>query len=154
MAMSSGLESLHRVLKDEKRRKILTLLNEKDSLSYTDLMNALGIGSTGKLNYHLKVLNELVTKREDGSYVLTDKGKLAIHLLREFGERKSQAQKEAPLPRGYMIVVSLFSVSVVAAAFGLFLFGQIVLSEFVGYLVSAVWRLFFWLPPRRRGPNV
>lgn len=58
--MSSGLESLHKVLKDEKRRKIITLLNEKEA-SYTELMNMLEIiSSTGKLNYHLKVLNELI----------------------------------------------------------------------------------------------
>jgi predicted transcriptional regulator len=79
--MPSGLESLHKILKDEKRRKIIRLLNEKGSQGYTELLNALGIDSTGKLNYHLKILNELITKREDGQYVLTDKGKLAFNLL-------------------------------------------------------------------------
>lgn len=141
--MPSGLESLHKILKDEKRRKIIALLNEKGSLSYTDLMNALGIASTGKLNYHLKILNELIMKREDGQYVLTDKGKLAVKLLAEFGERKSQAQTEAPFPRGYMIVVSLFSVAIIGVDFGLFLFGSITVSQFAEYLLASVLAVVF-----------
>jgi DNA-binding transcriptional ArsR family regulator len=55
-----------KVLKDETRRKIVLLLNEKGSLSYTDLMKALEIDNTGRMNYHLKVLGGLVMKREDG----------------------------------------------------------------------------------------
>ena len=136
--MSFGLESLHKVLKDEKRRKIITLLNEKESLSYTELMNMLEISSTGKLNYHLKILNELITKKEDGLYVLTEKGKLAVHLLQEFGERKSQSQIEAPLSRGYFIVVSLFSSAMVGLNFALYLLGLVTFDRFVLYTVMAV----------------
>jgi F0F1-type ATP synthase assembly protein I len=136
--MSSGLESLHKVLKDEKRRKIITLLNEKESLSYTELMNMLEISSTGKLNYHLKILNELIIKKEDGLYVLTEKGKLAVHLLQEFGERKSQSQIEAPFSRGYFIVVSLFSSVMVGLSFGLYLLGLVTFDRFVLYTVMTV----------------
>ena len=63
--MNSGFASLHKVLKDETRRKIVLLLNEKGSLSYTDLMKALEIDNTGRMNYHLKILNDLVLKRDD-----------------------------------------------------------------------------------------
>jgi predicted transcriptional regulator len=73
--MNSGLASLHKVLKDETRRKIVLLLNEKGSLSYTDLMKTLEIDNTGRVNYHLKVLDGLVTKREDGRYALTEKAR-------------------------------------------------------------------------------
>ena len=38
------------------------MLNEKGSLSYSDLMDSLGIVSTGTLNYHLKVLDDLMAK--------------------------------------------------------------------------------------------
>ena len=72
--MDSGLASLHKILKDETRRKIILLLNEKDSLSYTDLMDTLEIVSTGMLNYHLKVLGDLLIKNESGQYTLTEKG--------------------------------------------------------------------------------
>jgi hypothetical protein len=84
--MGSGIASLHKVLKDETRRRIILLLQEKGSLSYVDLMKALGITNTGKMNYHLKVLGDLLAKKEDGQYVLTEKGTLASRLLLEFPE--------------------------------------------------------------------
>ncbi len=107
-AMSSGLESLHKVLKDEKRRKIVTLLNEKGSLSYTDFMNSLGIDSTGKLNYHLKILNELITKREDGLYILTDKGKLAVRLVQELGKEKAKPKSKLHFREATILLSACF----------------------------------------------
>ncbi len=82
--MSSGIASLHKVLKDDTRQKIILLLNEKGSLGYTELLDATETGSTGLLNYHLKVLGDLLIKDESGQYVLTEKGKLASRLLLEF----------------------------------------------------------------------
>ena len=84
--MDSGIGSLHKILKNETRRKIIILLNEKGELSYTDLMETLGFVTTGRLNYHLKVLGELLSKNEIGQYSLTEKGKLASKLLLEFPE--------------------------------------------------------------------
>jgi hypothetical protein len=55
--MSSGLASLHKILKDETRSKAILLLNEKEAMSYTDLMDELGIVSTGLLNYHLNLIH-------------------------------------------------------------------------------------------------
>jgi predicted transcriptional regulator len=140
--MDSGLQSLHKALKDEKRRKILNLLNE-GNLSYTNLINALNISNTGKLNYHLKVLGDLVAKNENGLYALTDKGKFAVTLITEVKEKKSQAQAEAPFPRGYLVLASLFSVAVVAVDFGLFLSGQIGAAQFSGYLLTAALAFVF-----------
>ncbi|MBN1244105.1 helix-turn-helix transcriptional regulator [Candidatus Bathyarchaeota archaeon] len=91
--MSSGIASLHKILKDETRRKIVLLLNDKGSLSYTELMDTLGIVSTGLLNYHLKVLGDLLMKNEVGQYMLTEKGKLASRLLLEFPEESGQRGK-------------------------------------------------------------
>jgi len=89
-SMNDGLASLHKILKDGTRRKIILLLNEKGSLNYTDLMNMLEIDNTGRVNYHLKILSGLITKREDGQYALTEKGKLASRLLLEFPEDTGQ----------------------------------------------------------------
>ena len=93
--MGSGLDSLHKILKDETRRKIVLLLNEKDALSHTDLMEELGFLTTGLLNYHLKQLDGLLTKDVDGKYTLTEKGKRATRLLTEFPEqnRKQMGMK-------------------------------------------------------------
>ena len=58
-------------------------------MSYTDLMERSGALSTGLFNYHLKVLNDLIKKKEDGQYTLSDKGQLAFSLLNAFpGENK------------------------------------------------------------------
>src|SRR3972149_7649307 len=94
--MTSGIASLHKILKDETRRQILLLLNEKGSLSYTDLMDTLGIVSTGTLNYHLKVLGDLLTRNEAGQYMLTEKGKLASRILLEFLETSPNGRQSKP----------------------------------------------------------
>lgn len=88
--MNSGIDSFHKILKDEHRRKIILLLHENESLSYMDMMNALGLTSTGKMNYHLKILGNLLSKNENGHYMLTEKGNIASRLLLEFPEENRQ----------------------------------------------------------------
>jgi DNA-binding transcriptional ArsR family regulator len=73
--------SLHKILSDTTRRSILELLAEKELLSYTDIMTLLQITNTGRLNYHLKVLGNLLSKDDSGRYYLTDEGKQAANLL-------------------------------------------------------------------------
>jgi hypothetical protein len=97
--MSSGFHALHKVLKDETRRRIILLLNERGNLSYTLLLNLLELHSTGRLNYHLKALGELVQKGDDGSYSLTEKGKLASRLLREFPESENPGRTKILKPK-------------------------------------------------------
>jgi len=62
--MDMDLASLHKILKDPIRRKIVIHLGN-GSLAYMELMNLLEIANTGKLNYHLKVLGNLVEKGDD-----------------------------------------------------------------------------------------
>jgi hypothetical protein len=79
--LSVDLSRLHGVLKDKTRVKILELLNQRGSLGYVELQNLLEISSTGKLNYHLKVLGDLLVKDEpSGRYSLSEKGKVAVEL--------------------------------------------------------------------------
>ncbi|MEM2936348.1 MAG: winged helix-turn-helix domain-containing protein [Candidatus Bathyarchaeia archaeon] len=85
--------ALYKVLKDDTRRRILLLLHERGSLAYTDLMNFLEITNTGKMNYHLKVLGDLISKGEDGKYSLTEKGLLAAQLLLKFPEKTVTPRK-------------------------------------------------------------
>jgi predicted transcriptional regulator len=99
--MSEGIASLHKVLKDETRRKIILLLSDKGSLSYVDLMKELHITSTGKINYHLKILSDLLAKNEAGQYTLTEKGKLASRLLLEFPEEKRMGKPKWWRPSGW-----------------------------------------------------
>lgn len=87
--------SLHRILSDTTRRSILELLSEKDALGYTEMMTALGVTNTGRLNYHLKALGDLVSKDEEGRYRLTERGRLAVNLFKTFPER-TPAERRRP----------------------------------------------------------
>lgn len=50
-------------------------------MSYVDIRQALGEMNTGQLNYHLKVLDDLISKdTETGRYTLTDKGASALRM--------------------------------------------------------------------------
>ena len=91
--MSSGIASLNKILKDETRTKIVLLLNEKGSLSCTELMEKLGFVTTGLFNYHLKILGDLLVKNETGQYMLSEKGKLTAKLLMEFPDVQQSGLK-------------------------------------------------------------
>ncbi len=91
--MSIGISGLHKILKDETRRKIILLLNDKGNLTYTELLQATEAGSTGRFNYHLKILGDLVAKNETGQYLLSEKGKVAVKLIAEFPEDINQAAR-------------------------------------------------------------
>lgn len=139
--MSQGIASLHKILKDKTRQKVLLLLQKRESVSYTDIMTAVRIGSTGKLNYHLKVLNGLIAKNTEGLYSLTEKGKLSIRLLEEFCQKK-QSELEG-FPKGYFIVVGLFEVFLLATVFGLYVARAITLERFALYIATSVLGIVF-----------
>lgn len=88
--MSVDFESLSDVLKHHVRRKIILTLFEKGNLSYVDLMNLVGVSNTGKFNYHLKILGDLIEKNQNGRYALTEKGQMSAQLLQKFPEKKPQ----------------------------------------------------------------
>jgi F0F1-type ATP synthase assembly protein I len=118
--MTSGIASLYKILKDDNRQKIIVLINENGSLSYTDLIKKLDTVSTGLLNYHLKILGDLLSKNEEGQYTLSEKGRLASKLLEEFPEQenlsaKRKRQKRLWLALGlsqavfFIVVLALYS---------------------------------------------
>ena len=43
-----------------------------------------GVSNTGKFNYHLNILGDLIEKDENGRYCLSDKGRFAVQFLRRF----------------------------------------------------------------------
>jgi DNA-binding transcriptional ArsR family regulator len=87
LVMSSRLASMHKILKDETRRKIILLLHNRGGVSYSDLLIALKTTDRGRVNYHLKSLSPLIIKK-DAKYVLNDKGMLAWKVLQEFSYKE------------------------------------------------------------------
>lgn len=76
------ISNLPSILKDQSRRKVILALEHRGPLTYTEILNMLDTDHTGKLNYHLKVLGDLIAKDESTSrYSLTQKGELASQLL-------------------------------------------------------------------------
>jgi len=71
---------IYSILSHDFRKKILMLLEKEGYISYTDLMEKLGLDTTGQLNFHLKKLGSLVDK-DSKSYFLTEDGKRVIKIL-------------------------------------------------------------------------
>jgi hypothetical protein len=86
---------LHKILKDPTRRDILQHLNT-EPLSYMELMNLSGVTNTGRFNYHLKAMGDLIEKTEEGKYRLTERGQLAVQLMEKFPQKTSQTTAPAP----------------------------------------------------------
>jgi len=106
--------SLHKILSDTTRRSILDLLSEKQTLSYTEIMTLLHVTNTGRLNYHLKALGNLVSKDDEGKYHLTERGQLAVSLLRTFPERASAKKKLSVLKITTAVVLILIGVLLIS----------------------------------------
>jgi DNA-binding transcriptional ArsR family regulator len=147
LIMNSGIDSLHKILKDKTRRRIILLLREKESLSYTDLMNALEITNTGKMNYHLKVLGDLLSKGENGQYALTEKGMLASQLLIEFPE-KTVKQLRLGISDTLLIGLAGFLLALInpfiwgTVIGGILILGSLLVPIYAIFVPSAVmWRL-------------
>lgn len=117
--MTSTIDSLYKILKDETRRKIILELSGKGSVGYTDLMDSLGIVSTGTLNYHLKVLGDLLEKDQEEKYKLSEKGKLASRLLTEFPEQNGSTINKTRLKVIWLICSMTFTLLAFILWYGL-----------------------------------
>jgi hypothetical protein len=143
--MSSGIASLHKILKDENRQKIIGLLNEKGSLGYTELLDASETGSTGLLNYHLKVLGDFITKNEYGKYVLTDKGKVASAVLLQFPTESNPAQKRRA-QKIFWTILALGQAAVLISVITLYFVGIVDVARltqaFIGFVTGILLAIF------------
>lgn len=70
--------SLFKILSNTIRLEILVSLHEQsDPTSYTELRESTSVDDKGKFNYHLRKLEHLVCI-QDGEYTLTDRGEAFI----------------------------------------------------------------------------
>jgi hypothetical protein len=115
--VSINFSSPTKILRDETRKKIIYLLNEKHRLSYAELKNTLAIESIEKLDYHLKMLGDLILKEENGEYTLSEKGYQVVKLLAEFpnGETGAKPSWWRKFLIGAAASVALFLISSIVA---------------------------------------
>jgi hypothetical protein len=75
----------------------------------------LQITHTGKLNYHLKVLGDLLVKdNQSGKYSLGEKGKIAVELLSKFQTTVNISEARRYLVTGLALVALLAIVILLA----------------------------------------
>ena len=93
-------------LKHPIRRNILRRLSTS-SATYTDLLNELDI-ENGLLTYHLESMRDLVKKKEDGSYTLSEFGKAGLGLI----QRVEEPVTNIPRKR-QSLFVQIFSIAII-----------------------------------------
>jgi uncharacterized RDD family membrane protein YckC len=95
-----NLSKLFLLFSNQLRREILLLLNEKEELSYTDLMSALDVDS-GKLSFHIRNLQIFLEQTPNGKYKLNRLGDQAIRYIRDlesFSLETEVASKKIAIP--------------------------------------------------------
>ncbi|WP_390530772.1 winged helix-turn-helix domain-containing protein [Sulfurisphaera ohwakuensis] len=97
-------DNFTRIVKDKTRREILIYLYNKNKSTYSDILHDLNL-STGKLNYHLKILQPLITK-EGEYYMLNEKGKQLVEIMLSLGNDKKESEYTKYLPQ-FLAVASL-----------------------------------------------
>lgn len=152
--MNVDFASLHKILKDPTRRNILLHLSRRGQLAYMELMNLLEITNTGKFNYHLKILGNLIEKGEDGKYRLTERGQLASQLLQKFPEKITEVK---PLAIGDALLIGIVGFLLLSAFPLMFFIGAVLGSSllilyalFVNlYVLFVPGAVMWWLTVRR-----
>ncbi len=112
--MKVELSGLHKILKEPTRREILKLLNDKGPLPYVELMGLAEVTNTGRFNYHLKVLGDLIEKLGDGRYSLTERGRLAVQMLDEFPERTVKISDPKGNSRELLMTAAILLAGIIA----------------------------------------
>ncbi|MHA1229430.1 MAG: FAD-dependent oxidoreductase [Candidatus Helarchaeota archaeon] len=72
--------NIYAILAHPLRRKILYILDKNGYVQYSELMEKLGLETTGQLNFHLKKLENFIAK-DNKAYYLTKEGKRIIKLM-------------------------------------------------------------------------
>lgn len=72
--------NVYHLLRHPIRRKIVTMLGERDKVGFTEMRRDVNVG-VGKLYYHLDVLSALITQDGHRKYMLTELGREAYSYL-------------------------------------------------------------------------
>lgn len=78
--MDEEVIRVSKILANSTRRKILEFIKLRESVSYVEIRKILGNMNTGQLNYHLKVIDNLLSKDvATGKYSITEAGIIALN---------------------------------------------------------------------------
>jgi len=116
------------------RIKILQLLADRP-MSFSELKKALGVRSSGKLDFHLKKLGNLVTLNSEGKYTLTGEGYAALQAIttvRRFGWQR----------RAYIIGTVAYAIALSYTLFKIFCEGAEPIYVIVVALMTS-WYVFY-----------
>ena len=84
---------IFQTLKHPARRKILRMLAQKPK-TFSRILEELGISSS-HLTYHIENLGELITKLDDGKYILSSFGRAAVETMKGVEETPEGADEVA-----------------------------------------------------------
>jgi len=82
MLSEEDLSYIFQALAHETRRKIIVLLAEEGPMNFTEIMNKLGISETGTFGFHIKRIEDLLEKTDDGKYKLSSLGLVAYNIIK------------------------------------------------------------------------
>jgi len=120
-------------------------------------MNTAGVTSTGTMNYHLKVLGDLIAKNEVGQYFLTEKGRTAVQLLRQFPEPSMEEATKKKYWRRFWIASVAMQFAIFGVLLSLYLSGLVTLPYIIrgasSIPISIVFLYFYYRmirPPKNQ----
>jgi len=70
------------LLRDPARRKIIEILGDQGKIGFKELRQSLGLG-VGTVYYHLDMLSDFLTQDKQKKYMLNDRGRLLLNVLKE-----------------------------------------------------------------------
>ncbi len=133
-AHKEGHKAFFEVLGHDVRRRILLHLYDRVEMSYTELLHVLKI-SEGTLNFHLRKMAAFIYRTEKGTYILSEKGKMAVRIIYMVGK-----EEHAPSEISLLTKKPLLSADVVARRVAAFLIDSLIFFIFTGVFFDP----FFW----------
>ncbi|MEM2237801.1 MAG: RDD family protein [Candidatus Caldarchaeum sp.] len=124
-----AVEDIVEALNHRVRRLILKTVYDRVEVSYTDLLEVCKVGE-GTLNFHLRRLKNLLDHTPKGTYILSERGRLAIRALQTMHEslQTSSAEQLAQMPRLSADIIALRIAAFIVDATIFFIFSGVFLD--------------------------
>ena len=89
------LDYILQALGHQVRRKVIEIIAEEGSQTYTELMRKTGVDDSGTFGFHLRRMQKLLKKNQRGEYELSELGWKAYKILKQLkGEKPVEKVEE------------------------------------------------------------